>query len=51
MAGPLDTRVNPTKVNMLARSQPIEWFEKELIATVPWRFAGAGGGSIPVLCS
>jgi poly(3-hydroxybutyrate) depolymerase len=42
MAGPIDTRVNPTKVNMLARSQPIEWFEKELIATVPWRFAGAG---------
>jgi poly(3-hydroxybutyrate) depolymerase len=42
MAGPLDTRVNPTKVNMLARSRPIEWFEKELISTVPWRFAGAG---------
>ncbi len=42
MAGPLDTRVNPTKVNMLARSKPIEWFEKELIATVPWRFPGGG---------
>jgi poly(3-hydroxybutyrate) depolymerase len=42
MAGPLDTRVNPTKVNVLARSKPIEWFEKELIATVPWRFPGAG---------
>jgi poly(3-hydroxybutyrate) depolymerase len=42
MAGPMDTRVNPTKVNLLARSQPIEWFEKELIATVPWRFAGGG---------
>jgi poly(3-hydroxybutyrate) depolymerase len=42
MAGPIDTRVNPTKVNMLARSKPIEWFEKELIATVPWRFAGGG---------
>ncbi len=42
MAGPMDTRVNPTKVNVLARSQPIEWFEKELIATVPWRFAGGG---------
>ena len=23
MAGPMDTRVNPTKVNLLARSQPI----------------------------
>jgi len=42
MAGPLDTRVNPTKVNILARSKPIEWFEKELIATVPWRFPGGG---------
>ena len=42
MAGPLDTRVNPTKVNHLARSKPIEWFEQELIATVPWRFQGAG---------
>jgi poly(3-hydroxybutyrate) depolymerase len=42
MAGPLDTRVNPTKVNVLARSQPIEWFENELISAVPWRFAGAG---------
>jgi poly(3-hydroxybutyrate) depolymerase len=42
MAGPMDTRINPTKVNLLARSQPLEWFEKELIATVPWRFQGAG---------
>jgi poly(3-hydroxybutyrate) depolymerase len=42
MAGPLDTRVNPTKVNHLARSKPIEWFEKELISVVPWRFAGGG---------
>ena len=28
MAGPIDTRVNPTKVNDLAKSKPIEWFEK-----------------------
>ncbi len=42
MAGPLDTRVNPTKVNALARSKPIAWFEKELIATVPWRHPGGG---------
>jgi polyhydroxyalkanoate depolymerase len=42
MAGPVDTRVNPTKVNDLAKAHPIEWFEKELIATVPARFAGAG---------
>ena len=42
MAGPMDTRINPTKVNDLAKSRPIEWFEKKLIADVPWRFHGAG---------
>ena len=42
MAGPIDTRVNPTKVNELANRQPIEWFEKNLIATVPFAIGGAG---------
>jgi polyhydroxyalkanoate depolymerase len=42
MAGPVDTRINPTKVNELATNHPIEWFERELIGTVPMRFAGAG---------
>lgn len=42
MAGPVDTRINPTKVNELATSRPIEWFEKQLISTVPARHAGAG---------
>ena len=42
MAGPIDCRVNPTKVNELATSKPIEWFENNLIATVPARFPGAG---------
>jgi polyhydroxyalkanoate depolymerase len=42
MAGPIDTRVNPTKVNELAASHPIEWFEKHLIAPVPFRHRGAG---------
>jgi polyhydroxyalkanoate depolymerase len=42
MAGPVDTRINPTKVNELAMSRPIEWFEQNLIATVPGRFAGGG---------
>jgi len=41
MAGPIDTRVNPTKVNALANSRPIEWFEQNLIATVPLRYVGA----------
>jgi polyhydroxyalkanoate depolymerase len=42
MAGPIDTRVNPTKVNELATSHDIAWFEKNLIATVPHRYPGAG---------
>jgi poly(3-hydroxybutyrate) depolymerase len=28
MAGPIDTRVNPTKVNELANKRSIEWFER-----------------------
>ncbi len=42
MAGPVDTRINPTAVNKLASDKPIEWFRKNLIATVPGRYAGAG---------
>jgi polyhydroxyalkanoate depolymerase len=41
MAGPVDARVNPTRVNALATSRPIEWFERNLIATVPLRYRGA----------
>jgi poly(3-hydroxybutyrate) depolymerase len=42
MAGPIDTRRSPTKVNEMARSRSIGWFESNLVATVPWRYAGAG---------
>jgi polyhydroxyalkanoate depolymerase len=42
MAGPIDTRVSPTKVNQLAASYPIEWFERNLISVVPLRHDGAG---------
>ena len=42
MAGPIDTRINPTKVNELAISKPIEWFRNNLIADVPARYPGAG---------
>ena len=42
MAGPIDTRLNPTKVNELALSKPIEWFEQNVITSVPARHAGAG---------
>jgi poly(3-hydroxybutyrate) depolymerase len=41
MAGPIDTRVSPTRVNELAKSKPIEWFEQHLLASVPLRYPGA----------
>ena len=41
MAGPIDPRINPTKVNALANSRPIDWFEQNLIASVPLRYPGA----------
>lgn len=42
MAGPIDTRIDPTVVNELAMSHPIEWFEEKLISCVPFKFRGAG---------
>jgi len=41
MAGPVDTRINPTRVNELATSHSIEWFRRHLIGRVPWRYRGA----------
>ena len=42
MAGPVDARLNPTKVNALASSKPLTWFERNLIDRVPYRYKGAG---------
>ncbi len=42
MAGPIDCRISPTGVNELAVTKPIDWFEKNLISTVPWGHRGAG---------
>ena len=41
MAGPVDTSINPTKVNDLAREHSIKWFERNLVTPVPRRYAGA----------
>jgi poly(3-hydroxybutyrate) depolymerase len=41
MAGPIDTRISPTKVNELAHRRPINWFERNLIAEVPQGYEGA----------
>ena len=42
MAGPIDARVAPTKVNELAQEKPIEWFRDNLIGIVPAQFEGGG---------
>jgi len=41
MAGPIDTRIQPTKVNEFAKSKPINWFEDNLINYVPFQCKGA----------
>jgi polyhydroxyalkanoate depolymerase len=47
MAGPVDARVSPTMVDELATSQPLSWFERNVITTVPRRYAGAGRSVYP----
>jgi len=42
MAGPIDTRISPTKVNELATEKPLSWFENNLISRVPFSYPGAG---------
>ena len=41
MAGPIDTRIHPTKVNEFAKSKPLNWFENNLINYVPVQCRGA----------
>lgn len=40
MGGPIDTRINPTGVNELAQSKPLEWFADNVIMQVPWPLPG-----------
>jgi poly(3-hydroxybutyrate) depolymerase len=40
MGGPIDTRKNPTAVNELAGSKPLEWFRDNVIMQVPWPHPG-----------
>ncbi len=41
MAGPIDTRIQPTKVNEFAKSKPLKWFEDNMINYVPFQCKGA----------
>ncbi len=40
MGGPIDTRVGVTQVNDLAKSHNMQWFERNVIHTVPQRYPG-----------
>ncbi len=42
MGGPVDTREAPTAVNTLATERPHAWFQRNVIATVPMLYPGAG---------
>jgi poly(3-hydroxybutyrate) depolymerase len=42
MGGPIDTREAPTAVNTLATDRPHSWFQRNVIATVPYSYPGAG---------
>jgi poly(3-hydroxybutyrate) depolymerase len=42
MGGPIDTREAPTAVNTLATQRPFSWFERNVIATIPMVYPGAG---------
>jgi poly(3-hydroxybutyrate) depolymerase len=42
MAGPIDTRISPSRVNILAQQRSIGEYERGVIAVVPWRYPGAG---------
>ena len=42
MGGPIDTREAPTAVNTLATQRPHAWFQRNVIATVPMIYPGAG---------
>ena len=47
MGGPIDTREAPTAVNTLATQRPYAWFQRNVIATVPYHYPGSGRAVYP----
>lgn len=47
MCGPIDTRIAPTSIGQFAKEKPLEWFRKNIIATVPAAYPGAGRSVYP----
>lgn len=42
MGGPIETRRNPTAVNLLAKEKGIDWFRDNVIMHAPWPVPGFG---------
>jgi poly(3-hydroxybutyrate) depolymerase len=42
IAGPIDTRINPSRINTAAERRPLSFYQRFLTTTVPSRYAGAG---------
>lgn len=40
IGGPIDTRINPTKVNQTAEERPLSWFKSHVITRVPFNYPG-----------
>jgi poly(3-hydroxybutyrate) depolymerase len=47
MGGPVDTRRNPTAVNLLAKEKGIDWFRDNVIMQAPWPVPGFGRAVYP----
>ena len=47
MGGPVDTRRNPTAVNVLAKEKGLAWFRDNVIMQVPWPVPGFGRDVYP----
>jgi poly(3-hydroxybutyrate) depolymerase len=47
MGGPIDTRVNPTGVNLLAEARGTAWFRRNVITKVPFPHPGAARDVYP----
>ena len=51
MGGPIDTRINPTEVNILAERRGTEWFRGNVITKVPFPNRASCATSIRASCS
>ncbi|MBY0280569.1 MAG: polyhydroxyalkanoate depolymerase [Alphaproteobacteria bacterium] len=47
MGGPIDTRINPGKVDIFAKEHDIDWFKRNVITKIPAYYPGAGRDVCP----